>query len=133
MKIAATYENGNIFQHFGKSAQFKVYEIKNGAIVSAQVVDTNGSGHGALAGFLTAHQVEALICGGIGPGAQQALAAAGIKLYAGQTGSADEAAQALANGTLVAGSAPTCNHRHDHHHEGFCGAHGCGSHSCGNH
>ncbi len=135
MKIAATYENGNIFQHFGKSAQFKLYEIADGTIVSSEVVDTNGSGHGALAGFLTAYKVEALICGGIGMGAQQALAMAGIRLYAGQTGSADEAAQALAEGRLVAGDAPTCNHHHDHdhHHEGGCGSHGCGSHSCGNH
>jgi len=135
MKIAATYENGNIFQHFGKSSQFKLYEIEDGAILSSEVVDTNGSGHGALAGFLTAHQVEALICGGIGMGAQQALAMAGIRLYAGQTGSADEAAQALAEDRLVAGDAPTCNHHHDHdhHHEGECGSHGCGSHSCGNH
>ena len=43
MKIAATYENGNIFQHFGKTAQFKLYEIENGKILSAEVVDTNGS------------------------------------------------------------------------------------------
>ena len=133
MNIAATYENGNIFQHFGKSAQFKLYLIENGQIASSEVVDTNGSGHGALAGFLSGHGVEALICGGIGMGAQQALAAAGIRLYAGQTGSADEAAQALAAGTLTAGSAPTCNHHHDHHHEGDCGDHGCGSHSCGHH
>ena len=133
MKIAATYENGNIFQHFGKSAQFKVYEIENGAIVSSEIVDTNGSGHGALAGFLADHKVEALICGGIGMGAQMALSAIGVKLYAGQSGSADAAAEALAKGELIAGSAPTCNHHHDHHHEGGCGEHGCGSHDCGHH
>ena len=133
MKIAVTYDNGNIFQHFGKTAQFKVYEIEDGKIISSEIVDTNGSGHGALAGFLTGCRAEALICGGIGMGAQQALAEAGIRLYAGQTGSADAAAQSLAEGTLVAVDAPTCNHHHDHHHEGSCGEHGCGSQSCGHH
>jgi len=133
MKIAATYENGNIFQHFGKTAQFKLYEIENGRIISSEIVDTNGSGHGALAGFLTGCRAEALICGGIGMGAQQALATAGIQLFAGVSGSADEAAQAFAEGRLIAGSAPTCNHHHDHQHEGDCGDHGCGSHSCGHH
>ena len=96
MRIAVTYENGMIFQHFGHTAQFKVYDVQDGKIVSAQVVDTNGSGHGALAGVLTALNADALICGGIGGGAQMALAAAGIQLYGGVSGSADAAAQALA-------------------------------------
>ena len=55
MKIAVTYENGEIFQHFGHTEAFKIYDIADGKVVSAEVVDTNGSGHGALAGFLVAH------------------------------------------------------------------------------
>ena len=78
MKIAVTYENGQIFQHFGHTAQFKVYDIENGAIASASIIDTEGSGHGALASFLQEHGVNTLICGGIGGGAQTALAAAEI-------------------------------------------------------
>ena len=81
MKIAVTYENGQVFQHFGHTEQFKLYEVEDGRVVSSQVVDTNGSGHGALAGFLREYGVDALICGGIGGGAQAALAAAGIRLY----------------------------------------------------
>ena len=77
MKLAVTCENGQIFQHFGHTAQFKLYEIADGKVVSAEVVDTNGSGHGALAGFLAQRGVDKLICGGIGGGAQAALAAAG--------------------------------------------------------
>ena len=73
MKIAVPYENGQIFQHFGHTAQFKLYEVENNAVVSSQIVDTNGSGHGALAGFLSAQGVNLLICGGIGGGAQAAL------------------------------------------------------------
>lgn len=86
MRIAVTYENGEVFQHFGHSEQFKLYDVEDGKIVNQQVVDTNGSGHGALAGFLQAAKTDALICGGIGLGAQMALSDAGIKLYAGVQG-----------------------------------------------
>lgn len=131
MRVAVTYENGEIFQHFGHTEQFKVYDIEDGKILSAAVVDTNGSGHGALAGVLNALQVDALICGGIGGGAQMALAQAGIRLYGGVSGSADAAAQALAEGKLSFNPNVHCDH-HDHHGEGHsCGSHGCGSHTCG--
>ena len=95
MKIAVTYEDGQVFQHFGHTAQFKVYEAKDGKILSSQVVDTNGSGHGALAGFLSAQGVDTLICGGIGGGAQAALAEADIRLLGGVQGSADAAVEAF--------------------------------------
>ena len=83
MKVAVTYENGEVFQHFGHSEAFKLYEVEGGEVKSSEVVPTNGSGHGALAGFLRERGVEVLICGGIGAGAQNALAEAGIKLYGG--------------------------------------------------
>ena len=131
MRVAVTYENGEIFQHFGHTEQFKVYDVEDGRILSSEVVDTNGSGHGALAGVLKALKVDALICGGIGGGAQMALAEAGIKLYGGVSGSADAAARALAEGKLDFNPAVRCDH-HDHHGEGHsCGSHGCGSHTCG--
>ena len=95
MKLAVTYENGQIFQHFGHTEQFKIYEVADGKIVSEEVVDTNGSGHGALAGFLMQHGVEALICGGIGGGAQAALAEAGVELCSGAEGDVDAAVEAL--------------------------------------
>ena len=131
MKIAVTYAGGLIFQHFGHTAQFKIYEVQDGSVVSAQVIDTDGHGHGALAGFLSAQGVDILICGGIGGGAQMALASAGIKLYGGIAGEADEAVAALLAGSLDYNPAPNSNH-HDHHHgEGHsCGSHGCGGH-CG--
>ncbi|MBQ3080510.1 MAG: NifB/NifX family molybdenum-iron cluster-binding protein [Clostridia bacterium] len=135
MKIAATYENGRIFQHFGHTEQFKIYETADGAVTKEMVVNTCGSGHGALAGFLKANGVEALICGGIGGGAQIALAEAGIKLYAGVAGSADEAVQALLSGTLAFDPAAKCNHHEHHHDHGHeCGSHGCHEHhDCGHH
>lgn len=134
MRIAVTYEDGEIFQHFGHTQQFKVYDVQDGRTVSSEVVDTNGSGHGALAGVLGALNVDALICGGIGAGAQMALAEAGIQLYGGVSGNADEAVQALAEGTLTFDPNVQCNHHGEHHGEGHsCGEHGCGSHNCGNH
>lgn len=130
MRIAVTYEDGEIFQHFGHTRQFKIYDVENGKILSSQVVSTNGSGHGALAGVLTALHADALICGSIGGGAQEALAAAGITLYGGVTGSADQAAEALAAGKLAYDPNAACSHHEGHHHEGGCGSHGCGEHHC---
>ena len=129
MRIAVTYENGEIFQHFGHSERFKLYDVEDGKITGEQVVDTNGSGHGALAGFLQAAKADALICGGIGMGAQMALADAGIKLYAGVRGSADAAAKSLASGTLEYDPDAHCDH-HGHHHDGDCGHDHCADHHC---
>lgn len=135
MRIAVTYEDGHIFQHFGHTQQFKVYDTADGKILSSEVVDTNGQGHGALAGVLNALNADVLICGGIGGGAQAALAAAGIRLFGGVSGDADAAVEALLAGNLAFNPNVQCNHHgeHHHHHEGECGSHGCGSHNCGHH
>ena len=101
MKIAVTYQNGMIFQHFGRTEQFKIYDVEDGVVVGSRVVDTNGQGHGALAGFLAEEQVDVLICGGIGGGAQMALAEAGIRLCGGVSGLADMAVSAYLGGTLA--------------------------------
>ena len=133
MKIAVTYDNGMIFQHFGHTEFFKVYDVQDGKVVSSEVVSTNGSGHGALAGVLSVLNAEILICGGIGGGAQAALSAAGIKLYGGVSGSADDAVEALLAGNLAFDPCVKCSHHGDHHHEEghSCGSHGCGSeHHC---
>ena len=123
MKIAVTYEDGQIFQHFGHCGQFKLYEVKDGAVASAQVVGTEGSGHGALAGFLKERQVDALICGGIGGGARTALAEAGIELYPGAAGNADEAVAALLKGELSYDPDTMCQHHEGHDHDA-CHDHG---------
>lgn len=135
MKIAVTYDSENIFQHFGHTAYFKLYEIADNAIVSTQVLPTGGSGHGALADFLAAQGVQILICGGIGGGAQLALASAGIRLYGGVRGNADAAVNALLAGELGYDPNVRCDHHdHEHGHSGHsCGHHGCGTGSCGHH
>lgn len=134
MRIAVTYENGEVFQHFGHTEQFKLYQVEDGKVTAKQLIPTMGSGHGALAGLLSRLKVDTLICGGIGGGAQMALAQAGIKVYGGVSGDADRAAEALLSGTLAYDPDAHCDH-HDHEHgDGHsCGEHGCGSHSCGEH
>lgn len=129
MRIAVTYENGEIFQHFGRTEHFKLYDIEDGTITNEQIAETGGSGHGALAGFLRSAQVDALICGGIGSGAQMALAEAGITLYGGVSGNADAAAKAFAEGRLAYDPDAHCDH-HDHAGEGHDCAHD-GGHCCG--
>lgn len=130
MRIAVTYENGEVFQHFGHTEQFKLYDEDAGQIVRSEIVSTCGSGHGALADFLSAQGVDILLCGGIGGGAQEALRAAGIQFFGGVSGSADAAAQALLAGTLAFVPDVRCEH-HEHGQSHACGAHGCGGHSCG--
>jgi len=127
MRIAVTYEYGQVFQHFGHTERFKIYDVEGGEVKLGTTVNTNGSGHGALADILKKLQVDALICGGIGGGAKRALAEAGITLYGGVSGSADEAVEALLQGRLAFDSEAACEH-HGEHHDGECTEHGCGGH-----
>ena len=129
MKIAVTYDNGNVFQHFGKTEFFKVYEVEDNKVVSSEVIGSNGTGHGALAGLLADRNVDVLICGGIGGGAQAALAEAGVELCAGAEGDTDQAVEAYLKGELVSTGA-NCDHHHGEDHS--CGDHEDG-HSCGDH
>lgn len=125
MKIAVTYENGQVYQHFGHTEQFLIVEAESGR---RSVVPTDGAGHGALAALLQSHGVTHLICGGIGAGAQQALRQAGIALYGGVSGNAEEAAKALVAGTLSYNPAVRCSH---HDHEGAHGSAACHAHHHG--
>lgn len=141
MRIAVTFENGQVFQHFGHAEWFKVYDIVDEKVVFSSIINTNGSGHGALAGLLKKLEVDTLICGGIGGGAKTALSDANINLFAGVSGEADKAVEDFISGKLESSSEATCNHHGEHHGE-TCGEHGCGSHEhhqensghdCGNH
>ena len=139
MRIAVTYEAGQIFQHFGHTESFKLYDVQDGRVVDSKVVDTNGTGHGALAVLLAESNVDMLICGGIGGGAQVALAQAGIKLFGGVSGDADAAVEAFLKDELAYNPDVKCNHHgEEHEHHGNCGGHhgGCGGHDeggCGSH
>ncbi len=138
MKIAVPYENGNIFQHFGHTETFKLYDVADGAVTGTSLLSANGSGHGALAALLAEQQIDVLLCGGIGGGAQSALAQRGIELCAGAQGDADQAVAAYLRGELE-NTGANCDHHGQGHscgeHEGGCGEHGCGDHEggCGGH
>ena len=130
MRIAVTYENGEVFQHFGHTEQFKLYDVEEGKVVKERVADTEGQGHGALAGFLAGLKVDTLICGGIGGGAQRALAGAGIRLFGGVSGRADDAVRDYLEGKLNYNPNVRCDH-HGHEQGYSCGQHTCkGDHSC---
>ena len=131
MRLAVTFENGEIFQHFGHTEQFKVYDVEDGKISGAQIVDTNGSGHGALAGFLKDLGVDVLICGGIGGGARNALAEAVIELFPVACGDADAQVESNLAGNLNYDPDTVCNHHGHGHGEGNCEDHG--QHECGHH
>ena len=137
MKIAVTYENGNIFQHFGRTEYFKVYEVEDGKILSSEVISSNGIGHGALAGLLADRDIRTLICGGLGGGALNALTNAGIEVCAGASGDADAAVEAYLKGELTDTGANCDHHGEGHtcgHHEGedheCCGGHEGEDHEC---
>ncbi|MBR3992998.1 MAG: NifB/NifX family molybdenum-iron cluster-binding protein [Anaerotignum sp.] len=128
-KIAVTYENGEVFQHFGHTKEFKFYTVEDGKIIDTEIVPTLGSGHSLLADFLLVNGVTLLICGGIGGGAKMALAQKGIELRGGVSGNADQRVEEYLNGTLEFNAAVECNHHHDGDHEG-CSEH---DHHCGGH
>ena len=141
MKIAVTYDNGNVFQHFGKTENFKVYEVEDDKVVSSEVIGSNGTGHGALAGLLAEQGINVLICGGIGEGAQTALTEAGIEMVAGAQGNTDDVVEAYLKGELVSTGA-NCDHHHHEEGHSCCGQHeetateeasAEEEHSCGGH
>ena len=130
MRIAVAYEDGKIFQHFGHTEAFKLYDVEGGRVLSSQIINAVGSGHGALAGFLSAAKADAVICGGIGGGAVRALMEAGIMLFGGVSGDADEAVSRLLDGTLQRSMAANCSHHAEGHSCGdSCHSHGDGCHS----
>ena len=131
MKIAVPFENGQVFQHFGHTETFKLYEIENDEIVSGEIVSANGSGHEALADFLANLSVNVLVCGGIGDGAQTALTGAGIEICSGAQGDAGAAVRAYLTGEIESAGV-NCDHHHDHDGDEGCGSHcGGGCSGCG--
>lgn len=133
MKIAATYEAGNIFQHFGHTEQFKIYDTIDGKIKDTTIIGSEGNGHGMLAELLKSKGVDTLVCGGIGAGAKNMLADAGIKLYGGVSGNADEAVTELLAGRLQYNPDIECSHHGEHEHGECHGGHDHGDHVCGKH
>ena len=124
MRIAVTYENGEVFQHFGHAELFRIYDVEDGRVVHLMTIRPKNAGHEAMAAVLKKAGADMLICGGIGSGAQQALEEMGIRLCAGVSGSSDAAVESFLRGTLGYVSRSNCT---AHDAEGGCG-HDCGRH-----
>ncbi|MEO0023557.1 MAG: NifB/NifX family molybdenum-iron cluster-binding protein [candidate division WOR-3 bacterium] len=122
MKVAVATDGDTVAPHFGRCEKLTLVEIENGRTGPKSVIPHPGHCHGALARILTENRVEAVICGGIGPGALDQLTAAGIAVYPGVSGTVEEVIRRFAAGTLVPG-APGCGH------EG-CGNHHSHRHGC---
>ncbi|MEE0858675.1 MAG: NifB/NifX family molybdenum-iron cluster-binding protein [Acutalibacteraceae bacterium] len=125
MKIAVPYNNGMVFQHFGKSTEFKIYDVADFKVTNSQVVKTTTGGHSALSEFLRSNLVNCVICGGIGEGAKNMLDKFGIEIYPGVSGDADLAVEKMLNGTLIYNVATVCNHHHGEEHSCSGDCHGC--------
>ncbi len=136
MKIAVTCENNEVFQHFGHTSSFAVFTVEGGKVVAKEILDCGETGHGALAGLLKEGGIKLLICGGIGGGAQMALAEAGVELIGGAAGNVDDVVKDYLDGTLTPNPDFQCHH-HDGEAAHSCGSHGChddaAGHKCGGH
>lgn len=130
MLIAVTTENGNVFQHFGHCKNFTLFETEGEKIKNKTMIDVGEEGHSALATLLGNHNVDVLICGGIGGGARVALAQNGVEVIPGTAGSVDEVTAAYLKGDLKFDADFVCTaHGHGHGHD-HGGEHSCGQHRC---
>lgn len=120
MKIAATFDinTGKVFQHFGRTRNFKLYEVEDGKLLKSEVIDNGGFGHHDLAVYLKNLGVTVLILGNRGQGAIDALNNAGIEQVAGVSGNPDDAVQAFLKGELKHNPDAVCSHHHGEHHHG---------------
>lgn len=117
MKVAVTYENGIVFQHFGKCQNFLIADMKDGRVIHKSLLSSNGKGHGALAELLKTAGVDVLICGGCGAGACNALKAAQITVIRGAKGNAEAALEAYGKGELQDDPSGQCHHHHEDGHD----------------
>lgn len=122
MKVAVTYEDGRVFEHFGRTEQFKVYEIEDGKIKSSEILSSDGAGHEALADLLAEKEINVLICGGMGSGAKAALEDAGLEVYSGQSGDADEVIESYIKGEIESQGVNCDHHEEEHSCGGSCGS-----------
>ncbi|MDO5562774.1 MAG: P-loop NTPase [Synergistaceae bacterium] len=136
LRIAVTAdEDHTVFQHFGHTRYFETFDVEGGKIQAHSTIDAEDSGHEALGAFLKEHGVDLLICGGIGGGAKQVLAEAGIDLVSGVSGNIEDAVKGYLAGEIKDDPSAECTHhehgeRHGEEMGGTCrGCHGSG-HSC---
>lgn len=118
MHIAVAAHHTEVFPHFGRTPEFYMVTAEDGKITNEAILPAPAEGHGALVGFLVQQGVDTVICGGIGAGAINGLRSAGIRVYAGASGSAKEQVLSLLSGVLPLQGEANCEHHegHEHHH-----------------
>ncbi|MGI6174342.1 MAG: NifB/NifX family molybdenum-iron cluster-binding protein [Christensenellales bacterium] len=115
LRIAVPYKDDQVFQSFGRASHFMVYDVEKGKVVVRTLVNTDGSGKGAMADILKKIHITTILCGNLGDGAKRAVKEAGIALYAGVTGEADKAVDDFLNGRLLYDNQISCSDRETHH------------------
>ncbi|WP_334308253.1 NifB/NifX family molybdenum-iron cluster-binding protein [Anaerocolumna sp.] len=112
----ATDENHNVFQHFGKTQAFTIYELEGKDLKSKNTLSSNGAGHSELVTLLSENNIDVVICGGVGLHAMEGLMEAGMLVIPGAQGDVDVVTASYLDGSLQASEGPTCDH-HDHENE----------------
>lgn len=120
MKIAVSYKDGEVFQHFGHSEQFKIYETDHNQILDSEIIEIEGHGHTVVCNALKEKGVNIVLCGGIGQGAKSLLSQYGIHSFGGVSGNCDEVVYQYLTGKLEFTTAVTCTKDKSAH---TCGGH----------
>lgn len=123
MIVAVSFEEGEIFQHFGHTEFFKLFTIEKGIIKDSRIVSADGAGHSEIVDFLVKNKVDVLVCGGIGAKAVSFLSEAGIEVFAGNVGKVDDAITKFIKGELNKTDVSNCEEKA--HGDSHCGDGDC--------
>lgn len=106
MRVAMPMEDGYVSEHFGRARYFVIADIENGEVKSKEIVENPVYGAhrpGAVPSFLLKKGVQCIVCGGMGPSAEQIFRRKGIEVMMGISGKIDEVLEKLAKGELEGG------------------------------
>ena len=84
IRVAVTTDGENVSAHFGQCPEFTIFDIENNEIKNKEVVQNNmrhGGGGCVAVDEILKHNITHVIAGGMGMGAQQKFANAGVKIY----------------------------------------------------
>ena len=109
MKIGIATEANMVAQHFGRCDAYTIVEIENNKVVKTELVQSPGHQPGFLPGWLAGFGVKVVICGGMGPRAQELFIEQGIKPIMGVDCSISEAIQRFCDNSLKSGE-NICDH-----------------------
>ena len=112
IRIAVSYKDGEIFEHFGHSEFFAIYEFDEHDLERStkRLVDTSAMhGHKDMADLMKREKIDAVICGQMGDEARSLLLSYGIIPVPGYCGDADTAAELLVTGQLPASDGGGCS------------------------